>query len=70
MRVDHRDSLPGMDIGEDHVLEQRRFAHACFSDDVDVPAAIVEPDAKFAPLSAENGLSKHRQIIPLSQSLS
>ncbi len=63
VRVDVREAVPGVNVGQHHVLEQRRLAHARLSDHVDVPAAVIGLDAEATLLIAKIGLPEEDDFV-------
>jgi hypothetical protein len=55
--------MPGINIGQNHVLEQGRFSHARFPDHIHVPPPIIRLNPKPFPLITKIHFSKQRDFI-------
>ena len=63
VRIDDPHAMAGVNVGHHHVLDHCRLAHAGFSDNVNVPAAVVGLDPEFARSVPEIRRSERDHLV-------
>ena len=53
VRIDNADSVPVLNILNDHIFKKGCFSHACFPDDIDMLAPVMPLYAKALPMVPE-----------------
>src|SRR3989344_3278118 len=65
MRINHANTMSGLNISINHLLEHFRLTHACFTNNIHMPTTVISFNTKQSATIAVIGLRKYRNFSGL-----